>query len=465
MRWLILLGSALMLVALASCANVMVMPAPVQVEPGVPAASPLAQAVLVQQCGAENCTLYPVEVQAGQPLAGLEPLDLKRYSLQAFSPDGRTLAVVSYHDNTTLSDGQLSLVNLQQWQPVTTTLTFDHLGWLLFSPDGAMLLAGSFDQQLNPTSVTFTLVQIARQQIVAQATVPFLPRLVRFTPDGRGVMVYGIDSWQYGAVSDARPHVALLDAADLSLTWQTTLAEVRDGMYLLAPSDHPEEDTISWSPAVVAAPDRPALYLVHADEDRLTVVEFDRRRVATVALAPRLSWVERLLMLTARPAYAKVLNGTSKQAVVSPDGRYLYVVGTTYDYHEQEQTLTPLGLQVVESATGAEVAQLVSAAESVALAPDGERLYLHGWHRDPSKPYAAAWTEVVTTDHLEVIGRIEGYHLTPSRRLDGQPVLLASGVQQNGQTGFGIVAPVTLEMVHTWAGDGGGWWVLPEGMR
>lgn len=34
MRWLILLGSGLMLVALAGCTNVTVMPAPVQVEPG-----------------------------------------------------------------------------------------------------------------------------------------------------------------------------------------------------------------------------------------------------------------------------------------------------------------------------------------------------------------------------------------------------------------------------------------------
>jgi hypothetical protein len=105
---------------------------------------------------------------------------------------------------------------------------------------------------------------------------------------------------------------------------------------------------------------------------------------------------------------------------------------------------------------------LASNAESLALDSDGERLYLQGWNYDVQS-YAGRWTDVVATDDLAVIAHVEDYLLTPTRRLDGRPLLLASGLQQGNQITYAVVDPALLAMLHTWTDSTNGWWVLPGG--
>lgn len=68
-----------------------------------------------------------------------------------------------------------------------------------------------------------------------------------------------------------------------------------------------------------------------------------------------ISWFERLLSLVAGPAHAKVADGTSKEVIISPDGRFLYVAGLentpVQDENGEMQIIsTPLGLQVIRIA-------------------------------------------------------------------------------------------------------------------
>jgi hypothetical protein len=463
MHWRAIYFSCLLCVMLAACAPVAALPTTPAIRKGIDPASPLAEAVLFQQCEPSGCQLYPLNPMAGEPVAGYEPLDVGKYAIHAFSPDGRTLAVLAYGDNEYLREGALSLVELEKWQPAPTGLTFDHASWLVFSPSGEQLLIGAFDQQMNPTAMIFSLVDVAQQKLLvqgAQGELPFLPRLIRYTPDGRGVMVYGYEQWQYGAASEARAHVALLDSADLSLDWHEMLDGLREGIYLAEPATQPEAAQ-TWTPAVVAAPDRAALYIVHADTEQMTTVDFVAQQAHTVEIAPHLTWLERLLALTARTAHAKVANGVSKQALLSADGKHLYVVGTTYVYTAGQQGIAPLDLQVLEVASGVERANLASNAESLALDSDGERLYLQGWNYD-LQPYPGRWTDVIATDDLAVIAHVEDYLLTPTRRLDGRPILLASGLQQGSRITYAVLDPASLAVLHTWTDSTDGWWVLPE---
>jgi hypothetical protein len=445
----------------AGCSAVIAPPAVLTPKVGIDAASPLAAAVLLQECMNAGCTLAPIDAMTGAPLPGHTPLDLDRYALTAFAPDGRTLAAITYEDNNTLAGGRLTLVDLATWQPTSTVLTFDQAAWLLFSPDGRRLLVGAWDRQMNPTALHLTLVDLAHLAVVANGSVPFLPRTVAFIPGGDGLMVYGGEQWEYATTSAARSHVALLDA-DLQIEWQQTLDGVRDGIVWEAGADRPEETATSYAPAVVAAPDRPLLYLVHADADRLTTVDFGAQRVATTTVGPQLSWVEWLLALTARPAYAKVGNGISKQAVLSPDGRYLYVAGTSYDSGEGEVQMVPQGLQVIEVATGVEVARLDSDAEWLAVDPAGRRLFLQGWTRAPGRSGPAAWTEIVAIEdagRLAPLARLEGYHVVPGRRLDGRPVLAGYQIMPDGANLPALFDPASLEHLHT--AQTAGSWLMP----
>ncbi len=85
------------------------------------------------------------------------------------------------------------------------------------------------------------------------------------------------------------------------------------------------------------APDRDALYVVHADSEQLTTVDFESQTVKTVEIQPKLTWFERLLSMTAGIAHAKIGDGITRQAAVSPDGQFLYVVGVNNATFQDEQ--------------------------------------------------------------------------------------------------------------------------------
>ena len=187
--------------------------------------------------------------------------------------------------------------------------------------------------------------------------------------------------------------------------------EVTDGQYRVAEGNGPGA-YVWWTPAVVPSPDRQMLYIVHADEDKLTTVDFAHRSVTSVEIGPARSWLEQLMALGAGIAYAKTLDGTRKHAVLSSDGTRLYIVGetgkSTQDANQEWQfTQTPLNLQVVDVASGVQIAKVETQANEISLSPDGSQLYLRGWS-DSGVP----WTDVLDAARLEVVTRLTGRYLS-----------------------------------------------------
>jgi len=78
--------------------------------------------------------------------------------------------------------------------------------------------------------------------------------------------------------------VALIDATTLQVLWQQTLDGVRDGQFDAENREDPHAG-IGWQPAVVFDPQQPRLYIAHADQDKLTIVDFSARRTQTVSIA------------------------------------------------------------------------------------------------------------------------------------------------------------------------------------
>jgi hypothetical protein len=169
-------------------------------------------------------------------------------------------------------------------------------------------------------------------------------------------------------------------------------------------------------------------------------------------------WFERLLALTAGVAEAKSsMTGATKQAVISPDGTRLYVVGQTFDaeWDEQEgywfQTTTPLNLQVLDLASGRVVDSLEQEAAEIKLTPDGNYLLLTQWgDRGPI-------TNIVDARTLETINSLEFFDVYVTYQRDHQPAVVASrytGANWN----MAALDPQTFELGPSWpAGSVASW--------
>jgi DNA-binding beta-propeller fold protein YncE len=417
----------------------------------------------------ERHLLHAVDPRTGEDLSGYPPIDLgKNYARHAFSPNGKTLAVVSYGSTAqcsgepatcTAPDGQLRLLDLQTWREVNALKAEDWATALSFSPNGTQL-AVAYDGKYNGTGNHVTLIDLATQTVIAQASLGFIPQHLQYTPDSTSLMVYGVKSGAWGQ-TPFPPRAALVNAADLTIEWETTLTHIRDGNFPIEGSTDPH-NRIWLKPAIVFAPDGSALFIVHADEDKLTIVDFDEHATRTVDIQPPQSLLERLIALTADAAQAKTWNWTTKEAVISPDGKRLYVTGEVSAASENakgqsEVTQTSLGLQVIEAFTGAELARHETEATQIAISPDGARLYLQGWRQ--TGPYEMPWTEIWDTATFSRLAQLDELWARPSRTLNGQTVLVSSHVQPNGQISLALIDLETLHVVHSWATWGSAGWL------
>jgi hypothetical protein len=429
---------------------------------------PLGKAVLLQRCQEHGCLAWPVDPATGQALPDYAPLDLGQHATVAWSHDHRTLALIAHREHSTGNsqsfNGTLQLVDLTSWRILTTTLTLrSSYEQMRFSPDDRQLLIIA-DQETNSLRKKAHLVDVAQGTLIATQPLAFYPTAYDFTPDGDGVMLFGGDNGPHDNGLNPVSQVTLLDGQDLHELWTQALPDLLNGQYQEGASTEPQE-TISWQPAVVFAPDKAALYLVHADEERLTTVDFAARTVRTQPIAQPQSWLERLLALTAETAHAKMINGAARQAAISPDGTTLYVAGVQHAIEQGQYRGTPLGVQVIDVATGSERQRIDSTAQSVSVAAAGDRIYLHGWQRDPANSSVIAWTEVVDTSTLAPIATLEDLALVVTRRLDGEPILLSHVTLPDGRTQLAALEPASLDIIHSWAGwyiDYLGWWILPE---
>lgn len=400
--------------------------------------------------------LYPIQPQGGEALPGYTPISIGPHFYHAIASDRSKLAFIVFRSSERPVGGSLLLVNLGQWNAQIAPLELD--GWvsgLSFSLDGRRLAL-----TLSSRENLVVIIDLEKQAIIAQQGLDFLPSRLKYTQNGSKVFVYGTpikDRYTVNEAAAGPPQVVLLDGENLSVSWSAELAGVRDGVYPKESSKGENGDlhqpgmAVYDLPGVVFAPDRDALYLVHSALDKLTTVDYAAQQVSTVDIHPVLSWFERLLWLTAGVAKAKVAEGASLRAQVSPDGELLYVVGAKQELVEDKsnETMyesTPLGLQVIRIADGVILDQLESLAVDLAISPKGDRLYLHTWKERGSE------TEVVQTGDLEVVARLDG-NLAPLLRMNGEALLASTEWINSVKSRMLIVDPESLSVLADWSGS------------
>ncbi|MEZ4737216.1 MAG: hypothetical protein R3E79_59810 [Caldilineaceae bacterium] len=410
-------------------------------------------------CVETECDLRLIDPATGESFTGY-PSFAVGSAVFSPAPDRRTLAVIDYGKNQYRTQGALKLVDLEQWQILTTTLTFDNVSASpQFSPDGRLLAVASPTYRWPPGE-RLKLVDVARQRIRAEQELGFGVRYMRFSDDGAWLFLYGVDGSRDYTVNP-QTHVALVQVANLQIVWETVLSTVRHGFFNPNPAANPHSDlenTVLLEPAVLFAPAGARLYIVHADENALTAVDFTKRKVRTTAITKRQSWLERLLALTAQKAKAKVFNGAIRQAAIAPNGDYLYVSGARSEFKDDVYTETPLGLQVIALAHSNEIVHINSTARSLHVSLDGAHLYLHGWENDPATSAAKEWTEIVDTTTLQPVAKLEDRALAVGQRLDGRPILLSTIIRQDGRWEAATLDPTSLAVMHTWTNKQAGAW-------
>jgi hypothetical protein len=347
------------------------------------------------------------------------------------------LAVVGFASSEFPSGGSLHLIDLHTWEDRVQELRLDsYVNAMDFSPDGKQLGIAYGNATSRVLIFDISKPFIKSKTAARQASMDFLIYEMKFSVDGNGLMVYGSEIENRYTVNEMSPNppiVALLDSADLSVRWKASLEGVRHGV---VPKDGDVDDSVDLHqpgqgiylfPGLAFAPDQDTLYVVHPDEDKLTTVDFRAQKVSTADIKPQLSWFERLLSLTAGVAHAKIAEGTSKQAVASPDGQFLYIVGQRNDLIQDksgnwQMIENPLGLQIVRAEDGSRLAHYDTEASELSISADGRYLYLRGW----AETQDSAWTQVFDTSTNQPVTRMDGKWLVPTRRVNGAPILASS---------------------------------------
>lgn len=430
----------------------------------------LASSVLLQRRDddAKHYALHAVDPATGETVAGFPPIDLGENSSAEYarSADGTRLAVVesrgrvaeSYAGGTSYrpSADVLHIVDLHTQRVVTTTLSGDAwVSTLVFSPDASHVALA----QNAPEASTLVTIDTETGTRLAERTIEFRATLMTYADNGQTLVVYGQGRGLPPGIGEPpAPQVLLLDAGTLEPLWDQSLSNVRSGYWCQeeCTKDHSRQVFVDWQPAVIPAHDGRRLYIVHSDEARLTTVEFDTGTVRSVLLREQQSWLDRLLGVGVADAKS-IPAGATKQAVLSRDGRRLYVVAQTRvptgDGDSNSESIeTDLAVRGIDVATGRLLADRdIDGGSSsyiwvhyIRLMPDGAHLLLSGWND------SGYWTDILDTQRLERVTRLSDWLVVVTRQLDGQSRLIAYRWNKNQQVEFAELDPQSFEIVRSW---------------
>jgi hypothetical protein len=430
---------------------------PKTIDPG----SSVIQISFPGNSGVPKTTLSLIDPQTGQPLSNETSFPGNMNAIAAIP--GRLAAVqgtnqvcepMAYGSSCYQQADVLHLLDLPSMHDITATLPTQ--GWVdqaAFSPDEARLALADNHPQEGSTLLFF---DAETGSVLASQQLSIRPGLIAFRPGKNQLVVYGQSPGSNpGIQQPPNPHVLLLDLPDLKIAWDHELTGVLSGHWCDANCNGSIEQSgfAIWFPAVVVAPDGSVLYVAHADQESLTSIDLSTHTVRTTNLQTASSWLEQLLTLTAQVAYAKGNeNGASLQGVLSPDGSRVYLLAQTFHSTlgangKWNSNIGYSGLKVVDVKTGHILKQLETHATGLQISPDGDFLFMMNWD------FPEGETEVVNTKDLQIIKKLAGRQVSLTRRLNGDPIIMATQVNNSINTSVGILNIQSFSIDSYWKTD------------
>jgi len=149
--------------------------------------------------------------------------------------------------------------------------------------------------------------------------------------------------------------------------------------------------------------------------------------------------------------------GTTRQAVISPDGKRLYMLSTTTDAELNqdgfwENTHVNTELQVIDPQSGQILARMPASGYRIRLSPDGRYLFIDNW----TAP--GVDTEIWSADDLKRVASLKDWELVYSPDIDGNMVLLGSR-GNNTTTKLARIDPDSFQVQGSWKYNGQANWV------
>ncbi|HXQ37218.1 MAG TPA: hypothetical protein VN843_24625 [Anaerolineales bacterium] len=324
----------------------------------------------------------PVDPTTLANLPDYAATDFGHHYTYTISPNRKILAVITWPSDSNGS-GKLHLIDLDTWTDTPVDLQIDnYVSDLTFSADGKKLY-WTMPTVRDPARGILRDYQLYRydlasRQLSAAAQLPssFFPWSQRLSLGN--VAIFGVPTSADGLTEDM-PRVVIVDSARDRIMSDTRLNAVKAGQFHeqimnATPSTGAEAwQYVSYSPGLAWDLERNLLYIVHADDDKITVVDLLKGSVVKHAQIrarqPLLEWMSDLLVPAAK---AKGGPWLGARVLLSRDGERLYVFSEKTEMGLSE----PVDLRVIAIDGMREIAHRNELLTDFAVTPDGKSLLI-----------------------------------------------------------------------------------------
>ncbi len=452
-------AALLVCLAAAGCAPLSAVPAaPAKLEAEANTASE-ADSLVPKETGADYALLVGnkpktesqqierVDLNTGKLAAGEKPIEIGKEAVTAFSPDRSLLAVTSkingcrgtclqvFQLASLAQTARIELPEIGGYNEWVSQLVFDQQGKqvAITSYEGGKLWIADFTS--DPAGEIRT------------ADLRFQTRRAAFTADGKQLMLVGAALPEKPtAPSGTNPELQalLLDAKTLKENWREDLPGVKDGFY--GTGDHAQlEDNYFYTSGMAADVDNQRIYIAHADEERLTTVDFLKQSVKTVDVQEEKTAIEEViefvLSIGVKPVAAKAGNNFTRYAVLSDDLQTLYVGGNQMMMAENKKgdmefNTTPYGLEAWAVESGKKLLSVDTKALEIRRSPNG-MILLKGY--DPNLPTYHPYTEIFDPASGKITARLEDTSAYTTLKMNGEAVVVSTYFDNYGKTFLSVI--------------------------
>ena len=265
------------------------------------------------------------------------------------------------------------------------------------------------------------------------------------------------------AVANPLLQALLFDAQTMDVEWQQVLHGVKDGYYGSGNHERPDEN-FYYSAGITPDPARQRIYIAHADEAKLTTIDFSAQAVKSIEIREKQTTIERflefILSIGVQPVQAKAANSYVRQALLSQDGSTLYVAGEQNNMlrkneNELEMISTPLGLEAWDLKTGTRLYVVETNASEIRQGPQG-LIVLNGYDRSSStyRPF----TDIFDPAAAQIAAHLDETYAYATLRLDGELALVSVYSTDENKTFLGVLNAKALRKELSWAANSYYFW-------